>query len=141
METSRDPRGVPSGDGAGGRTPHTKFQLMEVRPEPIGGTYWLELNGEQRRCYVTHPKTAHPYAVVHTRADRDGAQKWEGKARYKRVIMQRLTPWYASDDAKAFLAYAEEGAYDEQAEAAGYDSPFSYVLEQIHRRNAEVSQS
>jgi len=27
METTRDPRGVPTGDGAGGRTPHSKPQL------------------------------------------------------------------------------------------------------------------
>ena len=34
METTRDPRGVPTGDGAGGRTPHAKEQLRMSKTFP-----------------------------------------------------------------------------------------------------------
>jgi len=71
METSRDPRGVPSGDGAGGRTPHSKLQL-QMSDAPSAGWdnthVWIhhDENGNARLITCVERRTEHgyEYAVV-----------------------------------------------------------------------------
>jgi len=71
METQRDPRGVPSGDGAGGRTPHSRLQL-QMSDAPSAGWdnthVWIhhDENGNARliTCVERRTKDGYEYAVV-----------------------------------------------------------------------------
>jgi len=138
METARSPHGVPSGNGADGRTPHSQRQLM-LSANVQGGTFWFKINGEERRAYVAFPQTDSPHAVVHTHADRKTPYKWESEERFREMIAPRLKPWYPTEDEREELTKAESGDYDREAEKQGYDSPFSYVLKQMREREVVSS--
>jgi len=71
METQRDPRGVPSGDGAGGRTPHSRLQL-QMSDAPSAGWdnthVWIhhDESGNARliTCVERRTEQGYEYAVV-----------------------------------------------------------------------------
>jgi len=66
MEMTRDARGFPSGDGAGGRTPHDKQQLKMTSTPPRGGFRLLYPHEEER---IVQQKATLVYCVEHTEYD------------------------------------------------------------------------
>ena len=125
-------------------TPHRKGELKlvnancPVREELEGDTVYIELGDYgQRLAYVAYPETNEPYAVVHTAGDFPTPKKWETKRRFENVIKPRCKTWSANAQERQLLKMARDGAYDTQAEDAGFDSPISYVLYQIEQGSKE----
>lgn len=58
METARSPHGVPSGDGAGGRTPHSLSELTTMHDPPAWEEYKLYRIGTMlaRKVGETHKR-------------------------------------------------------------------------------------
>jgi hypothetical protein len=53
METTRSPRGVPAGDGPGGRTPHSYNQLMNDATDRTPGFRLVtQPDGTSLLCYI-----------------------------------------------------------------------------------------
>jgi len=114
METQRDPRGVPCGDGASGMTPHSKSQLTMSGP-PKGGFRLLWPHAEPERpghatlIYVIEHSGGGSYEytmISESLARRVGLHRFKADITER---SQRISPpdqWAR----KAWSAYVEGGA-------------------------------
>jgi hypothetical protein len=92
---------------------------IEARP----GTY------QDAPALVTmHEDSPGPYAVVHTPEESIHCTRLEAES-----MERQMTGWEPTRREKALIQHAADGAYDDLASGQGYDTPLSYILDQIQQ--------
>jgi len=143
MEMSRDARGFPSGDGAGGRTPHSTDQLtMTSDTIQVGETTrkYIKLYDKDREkwrpavvCYP--PGSATSYAVVHTAEDYTRKLKCMTQRRFESFIEPKMKEWDAPAAVHRLVRMAAEGRFDGVVDMGEYQSVISYVMYLVEQDN------
>jgi len=114
MQLSRDARGVPSGPGAGGRTPHTKTELMPTIPDRHGyqtvrlpsGDKAVITRVPRNRGTSDQPEYRDTY-YLHTS---EGATRYALEdIRHIQDALEPWTPWPETKEGEKALQKAEEG--------------------------------
>ena len=92
-------------------------------PLPTGGGRVIVWIGKRPAVVVRHDQRGAALYNVH---DPEGCRTYT-RARIRRW-WPAAQPFDAPDSVEEMVARAAKGAYDEEASAAGYDSPLSYVM-------------
>jgi len=120
------------GDGAGLTHEKSELTMSTLTPSSRPQTRIVELYDPKRDlwrpCVICYPVTG-SYAVMHTAEDYGRHLKCKTEATFKEQIVPKSKLWWdAPKPVQTMVDKARRGEYDNEAEAAGYESPLSYAL-------------
>jgi len=138
MEKTRDARGVPTGDGAGGQAPHTKAELMPRLPDRHSYEA-VRLPGGEKAVITRLPRNQGTSEQPDYR-DTFYLHTLEGTTPYALGDIRRIqtslepwTPWPQTEEGEEALQKAEEGEilWSEALNVVGVDGSKDRQLAEV----------